>query len=423
MGSFVERYWVSDASGMNKAERMGGSYRPYIPDALMDFELMMEPSCAAAVARTSEALRALEDAGSLTDTEPLARLLLRAEAVSSSRIEGLEIPAGKLLEYEELDRLGVEHRLDSTEAQVLGNLHALVDGLAAVGPGHSFTVEGVCGLNSALLAGTRIADAGGVLRTTQNWIGGNRVNPVGAAYVPPEPELVPGLMEDLVEFLNSTELPPVAAAAVAHAQLETIHPFADGNGRTGRALVHVVLKAAGLARATVPPVSLVLATDRERYIANLVAYRTGGSAGEDRNAAVNGWVEYFANAMLLACERAAGFETRLAEIREDWLARTGFRAGSAGRLLIGLLPGTPALSIRTAQELTGRSYPAARSAVLALQEAGILHQSSKNRKSGIYVAREVVDAFNAYERALATTSGDTSAEKPRRRVPQRVRRA
>ena len=160
--------------------------------------------------------------------------------------------------------------------------------------------------------------------------------------------------------------------------------------------------------------------DRERYIANLSAYRTDGDAG--RNAAANGWVEYFANATTLACERAATFESRLAEMRDEWLSRTGFRAGSAGRLLVELLPGTPALSIKTAQELTGRSYPAARSAVLALEEAGILHQSSKNRKSGIYIAHEVVDAFNAYERALATTSGDTSAEKPRRRVPQRARR-
>ena len=131
MGSYVERYWFSDSAGMNKAERMGGAYRLYVPDMLEGFELLMEPSCASAVARAQEALRSLTDAGSLTDTEPLARLLLRAEAVSSSRIEGLEMPAGRLLEYEELDRLGVEHRLDSTEAQVLGNLHALVDGLGA----------------------------------------------------------------------------------------------------------------------------------------------------------------------------------------------------------------------------------------------------------------------------------------------------
>ena len=421
MGSYVDRFWISDASGMNKVERLGGSYHPYVPDELVGFELLMEPSCAAAVAQAQEALRSLNASGSLTDTEPLARLLLRAEAVSSSRIEGLEMPAGKLLEYEELDRLGVDHRLDSTEAQILGNLHTLVDALDAVDYNYACTVEGICDLNRTLLAGTRFAEVGGVLRTTQNWIGGNRVNPVGAVYVPPEPELVPTLMEDLVAFINASELPAVAVAAIAHAQIETIHPFADGNGRTGRALIHTVLKAAGKVRATVPPVSLVLATDRERYVANLSAFRT--DVGEDRNVAVNTWVEYFANAVVIACDRAADFEARLVDIRNSWLGRTGFRAGSAGQRLLDVLPGTPAISIKTAAELTNRSYPAARSAVLALEKAGILRQNSKNRKSGIYVAHEVVDAFCAYERALVTTTGDTSAEKPRRRVPQRVRRA
>lgn len=89
MGRHVERFWVSDSSGMNKAERVGGAYRPYVPDLIGGYKLMMEPSCASAVTHASEALRSLQNEGSLTDTEPLARLLLRAEAVSSSRIEGL----------------------------------------------------------------------------------------------------------------------------------------------------------------------------------------------------------------------------------------------------------------------------------------------------------------------------------------------
>ena len=161
----------------------------------------------------------------------------------------------------------------------------------------------------------------------------------------------------------------------------------------------------------------MLATDRDRYIANLAMYRTDGEQG--RRETVNGWIEYFANATVLACKRAASFENELARIRDSWREHTGFRSGSAGSLLIDLLPGTPALSIKTAQNMTGRSYPAARSAVLALAEAGILRQNSKNRKSGIYVAHEVVDAFSAYERSLATVSGDTSAEKPQRPVPQR----
>lgn len=418
MGRYLKRYWQPDGGGMNKAERMGGPYRPYSPDRLAGFELAMEPSCVRAVADAELALERLASIGNLTDTEPLARLLLRAEAVSSSRIEGLEMPASKLLEYEELDRLGVDHRLDGIEAQVLGNLHALVAGIGDAASSGPVTVDGILAMHCALMERTRLEHVGGVLRKTQNWIGGNRMNPVGATYVPPEPGEVPGLMTDLGEFLAQSQLPPVATAAVAHAQLETIHPFADGNGRTGRALVHAVLRSAGEARATVPPVSLVLATDRERYVANLAAYRTDEDA--DRMAAVNGWVEYFARAISLSCERAAEFEGEISSIREGWLGRVSFRAGSAGRQLLDILPGTPIISIKTAQALTGKSYPAARSAVLALEEAGILRQNAKNRKSGIYVADDVMRAFNAYERALATFGGDTACEKPRRHVPQRM---
>ena len=417
MGSYLTRYWQPDGHGMNKVERMGGTYHPYLPDTIADYEMMLFPSCADAVARAQEALRRLDAGGTLVDTEPLARLLLRAEAVSSSRIEGLEMPASKLLEYEELDRLGVEHRLDGTEAQVLGNLNALTKSLSRVAEGTPITLDMICELNRVLLAGTWLEGVGGIIRTEQNWIGGNRVNPVGAAYVPPVPEDVPALMDDLIAFLGSSELPSVAKAALAHAQLETIHPFADGNGRSGRALVHVVLKSAGMSRATVPPVSLVLATDRDRYIANLTSFRCEDASA--RSGSMNGWIEYFANALTLSCERAEEFERTLLEIREGWLRRTGFRAGSAGRQLLSLLLGTPALSIKTAQALTGKSYPAARSAVLACVEAGILRQNSKNRKSGIYVADDVVTAFNAYERSLATISGDTAVERPRRRVPQR----
>ena len=102
MGVYLNRYWQSDGEGMNKAERMGGLYRPYLPDTLADYELLLSPSCASAVADAQEALGKLELSGSRIDTEPLARMMLRTEAVSSSRIEGLEMPAGRLLEYEEL---------------------------------------------------------------------------------------------------------------------------------------------------------------------------------------------------------------------------------------------------------------------------------------------------------------------------------
>ena len=135
MGTYLTRYWTPDGYGMNKVERMGGAYHPYMPDRLVGFEPAFSPSCVDAVARATEALVRLDGSRALMDTEPVARILLMAEAVSSSRIEGLEMSASKLLEYEELDRLGVNHPLDGTEAQILGNLHALTDSLGHVRQG------------------------------------------------------------------------------------------------------------------------------------------------------------------------------------------------------------------------------------------------------------------------------------------------
>ena len=91
-------------------------------------------------------------------------------------------------------------------------------------------------------------------------------------------------------------------------------------------------------------------------------------------------------------------------------------------LLIGKLLGNPVVSVASAARLTGRSQEAARLAIHSLEGAGILVQNAKNRKSGIYVAREVVDAFTEYERALATPGGDTAAAQPARPVPPRVPR-
>lgn len=166
--------------------------------------------------------------------------------MASSRIEGLQVSAGRLLECEALDELGVPHRLDSAEAAVMANISLMRDAVASVSRMPRITVDALCDINRLLLQGSAVAERAGRLRTEQNWIGGNNVNPIGAAYVPPRPEHVPSLMDDLVSFCNSSPLPTLARAALAHAQLETIHPFVDGNGRTGRALIHIVLRRGGL---------------------------------------------------------------------------------------------------------------------------------------------------------------------------------
>lgn len=426
MGVYETAYWLTDTWGMSRKESRSGVYHPYRPDLVSGRDHPLSPSSIAAVSRAESAIRALNASPvDLTDTEPLARLILRAEALASSRIEGLEMPAGRLLEFEALDELGVPHRVDGTEAAVMGNIAAMREGIDRAARAPELSVEDLCRINARLLEGTgaNAASYAGRLRREQNWIGGNRVNPIGAAYVPPRPELVPELMDDLVRFCNESELPPVAVAAIAHAQMETIHPFADGNGRTGRALVHVILRRGGTAPRMVPPVSLVLATDRQRYIDNLAAYRTTDEpGGRTADEAASEWVAYFADACVVACERAQLFEARIDELRRSWRDAVRPRANSAADLLLDVLPSTPVVSVESAARLTGRSREAARNAIAALVDAGVLYQSAKNRKSNIYSAREVLEAFTAYEQALAVPGGDTATERLARRVPQRPRR-
>lgn len=413
MGRFEERRWISDdwygASGV---------FQAYIPDLLRAKEITLRQDVAAKVAEaTAKAAEIDRGAVTLTDTEPLARLLMRTEALSSSKIEGMTVPAKKILEVEALDELGVSHRLDSTEAAVLANISAMRMSIERLGQGEAISIDALRSLNKDLLNGSPMADAGGVVRTTQNWIGGSDYSPVHAAYVPPPPEYVPGLLDDLLAFCNDPGLPPVAKAAIAHAQFESIHPFADGNGRTGRALVQMVLRCGGVATHTVPPVSLAIATDKATYIEILSSCRSEGCTTASE--AMQNLIAYFADKVIISCELAMTFERRALEIEQKWRELAHPRANSAADRLLSVLPGNPVVSIASAARLTGRSLEAARLAVASLVDKGVLTQNARNRKSNLYTAADIIHEFTALERALGTSGGDTLTAKPNRPVPQR----
>lgn len=120
------------------------------------------------------------------------------------------------------------------------------------------------------------------------------------------------LLDDLCWFCNSDHLPPLIQVAVAHAQFETIHPFEDGNGRTGRALIHVLIRRRGLAPSYVPPISVVLAANKDRYIDGLTKYRDGD---------LDDWIERFAVAAAHAATLAEHYLGRVQDLQEEWRVR------------------------------------------------------------------------------------------------------
>ncbi|WP_280401603.1 Fic family protein [Nocardia carnea] len=426
MAELLQLHWTGnlDGGGLSRRDRGAGVYRAYLPDPLAGRRVVLAADTAADVVDAELAVARLDaEAKALVETEALSRLLLRAEAIASSRIEGLEIGARRLLRAEAARELEGECS-DVTATEVLANIDAMAVATSAVGVGGVITEEALLEVHRRLLAGTRIAQHGGRWRTEQNWIGGSSFNPCSADFVPPPPAYVLRLMADLIEFCNSDDLPAIAQAAIAHAQFETIHPFVDGNGRTGRALIHMVLRRRGAVTRVVAPVSLVLATWSESYIDGLTRYRHVGSA-DSRQAVedLNTWIARFAAACTRAAADASTFEAKALDLERDWRARLGsVRSNSALDLLLGKLVGAPILTVATAASLIGRSFPAANAAVDRLVDAGILRQLSVGRRNRAFESPEVIDAFTALERRLASPAGDTHISQPERPVPRRTAR-
>jgi Fic family protein len=311
---------------------------------------------------------------------------------------------------------------DVTAIEVLGNIDAMLHGVERIALGDELTVELLLEIHRRLLVGTRLEEHGGSFRSVQNWIGGSEYNPCSADFVPPPPEHVEGLMGDLVAFCNGEDLPPVAQAAVAHAQFETIHPFVDGNGRTGRAIVHLVLRRRGLAVRVLPPVSLVLATLARDYVGGLTATRyVGAPDSEEARAGMNRWTATFAAACSRSVADANDFERRAADLEAQWRERLGrVRANSAADRLLHRLAGAPVLTVESAASLVGRTYNPANEAIHRLAKVGILRQITIGRRNRAYEAPDIIDAFTDLERRLASPAGDTRTSSPARPVPRRL---
>jgi len=418
----IRRLWASNPLAQTRRDRLPCDYEAYVPDPLLSRRFVFDGDVAADVADAEAAIARLDvHASALADTETLARILLRAESVASSRIEGLEVGPRRLLRAEAAQRLG-EQPSDVTANEILANIDAMASSISGISADAPVTLDHLLAFHRRLLTGTRLEDHAGRIRTVQNWIGGSGYNPCSAAFVPPPPEFVSDLMDDLCGFCNDDSLPAVAQAAMAHAQFETIHPFVDGNGRTGRALIHFVLRRRGLARRILPPVSLVLATRAQDYIGGLTASRYRGKANSrEAHEGTNLWIARFAGACTRAVSDASSFERRAGEIEADWRNRLGrVRAGSSTDLLLRSLIGAPVITASSAAEMIGRSFPQTNEAIERLASAGILRQMNVGKRNRAFVAPAAIEAFTSLERQLASPGGDTRTSKPARPVPRRL---
>jgi len=241
-------------------------------------------------------------------------------------------------------------------------------------------------MHAALIAKVQ-PEIAGRWRDAQVWIGGDTFGPHGAEFVPPHQDHVPGLMSDVVQFARRTDLPLLPQAAIAHAQFETIHPFPDGNGRTGRAFVHAMLRRHGLTRNVTVPVSAGLLTNTSSYFEALTAYRDGQPAPI---------VERFATAAFAAVANGRQLVSELRAIRSLWDDAISTRRGAAAWQLADVLVRQPVIDAATAARELDVTPQNAQRAIAALVAAGVLDEFTGFARNRMWQAREVLDALDDF---------------------------
>ena len=364
-------------------------YEAFIPTVLSDLSLPLDTSVAGTVSEAEHAIRDLNTQAHPA-LAPLARLLLRTESIASSKVEGMQVGARELARAEARAETG--GKASPTALEILANIDAMEVAMYQAATVDRFTMGEIVAIHHRLTERTPNAHIAGRIRTQQNWIGGNDYNPCGADFVPPPPEHVERLLADLCDTINDDRLPPLIQAALVHAQFETIHPFDDGNGRTGRALIHVVLRRRGIALAYVPPISVVLSMARDRYIKGLMGFR------DDH---VVAWIDQFAGAATRAAHLAKAYLAAVQALVVQWRSQLtqqrAPRVDAAAWAVIDILPAHPIITAPVAVAATGRAKVAIYQALDELAEAGVLLPLSRSQRNQSWEARGLLDLLTGLE--------------------------
>lgn len=347
-----------------------------------------------------EALAKMQEAASrLPNPYLITRTLDRREAVKSSQIEGTHADVDGLLEYE---ATGDAEGLPPDVAVTLNYVKALEYGLEQVRESgvQSITTNLVRELHRVLMEGEEsYRDVPGEYRSIQNWIGAYRI--YDARFVPPPAGKVQPAMEDLLDFMRYepegvVHTSVVARMAIAHAQFETIHPFRDGNGRTGRLLMPIMLAAEGY-----PPIYLAgfLKEHQSIYYDSLLAVQLRGDW--------KGWIRFLADGVVAACRESGVLAKDLLELQAAWQDRvSGLRADALAHKLVDYLMAKPVVTANQVKDDFSVSFPTANSALEQLTQFGILAEPRRKRNR-VFVADEVITILKSapsHEEEVTTTT-------------------
>lgn len=352
----------------SRRRKIAPTYEAAVPAEIATLSVEIPASLAQRIAEVEVSL-ARFDTAQATRSWALPALLLRSESSSSSQIERLTSSVRNVALAELSDKV------PSNALLIAGNVAAMRKALEQSG---EIEIDSMCNIHSVLMKNTHEAMGP---RNEQVWIGGSPYSPHEASFVPPHANRVRACLDDLVAFGRRQDIPPVAKAALFHAQFETIHPFTDGNGRTGRTLLHRMLATDEVLLHTMLPVSAGLLHNVDTYMTALNVYHAG---------AIEPIVECLTDALELAVVIGARIASDVNEILDSWALANIDRTGSASHRLPALLVEQPVVDVAYIASHLGITDRAARNLVDIACERGILSKIGNAKRGAFYQASDLL---------------------------------
>lgn len=355
---------------------------PLPPDPPLEFDAALRNL----LSEADQAVGRLDGVAQLLPNPDLyVAMYVRREAVLSSQIEGTQSTLEDVLNFE---LGGGRAGLPEDVEEVVNYVHALNFGLHRL-PDLPISRRLIRELHARLLStGRGSRKQPGEFRTTQNWIGGESARIEDASFVPPPPAEMDVALDDLERFLNdSSELPALIQAALAHAQFETIHPFLDGNGRVGRLLITLLLVHRGILAKPLLYLSYYLKRHRLEYYDRLTAIRADGDW--------EGWLRFFLRGVAETATEATRLARDIVALREEH--RTKLQAaGASGRGLdlLDFLFDRPVVNVNVVAERLGLSFGGARKLVERFVEAGLLVETTGQQRNRRFGYQPYLDLLN-----------------------------
>jgi Fic family protein len=373
------RPWRQRGRGGNAEDRKLGEVTTMRPPLIGNRVVRLGPELAAAMEACVLDIAALDHSHG-AELVALETLLLRTESVASSKIEHIDASVD--------DYARALHGIKSNPSatSMAASTAALAALIRSVDEGRDVETAMVLMAHLALMVEDPYERAyAGRFRDIQNWIGGSDHSPRNAVYVPPPPETVDEYMADLLVFANRTDLPVLAQAAVVHAQFESIHPFTDGNGRIGRALINTVLRRRGTTRRVVVPLASALVARRDDYFDDLGAYRKGR---------IEPIIRSFTTASAIAARESRVTANRIAELPPAWQRKVGSRKGSAASRLLDRLISAPIFSADEAEAAIGGATSSMYGGIERLHEAGVIRPLTNRTRNQVWGAVDLLDELD-----------------------------